>query len=103
MDDQEAIASEPRFAAERADRMRHRLKIIEGQVRGLIKMIDDDRPCLEVLMQLAATQEGLSQVGKLVTRNYLEKCMTDALQSGSPEAQAKAYDDLMDVIYKYRV
>ena len=103
MADQETVTGGQRFAAERAGRMRHRLKIIEGQVRGLVKMIDDDRPCLDVLTQLAATQEGLSQVGKLVTRNYLEKCMTDALQSGSPEEQAKAYDDLMDIIYKYRV
>lgn len=102
-EDQGEVGTQARFAAERAYRIRHRLKIIEGQVRGLVKMIDDDRPCLDVLMQLAATQEAMSQVGKLVTRNYLENCMTDALQSGSPQAQAKAYDDLMDVIYKYRV
>ena len=55
-------------------------------------MIDEDRPCLEVLVQLAASQEAMTQVGKLVTRNYLENCMTDALKSGSPEEQAKAYD-----------
>ena len=103
MDEVEKTMTQQRFAAERADRIRHRLKIIEGQVRGLVKMIDEDRPCLEVLMQLAACQEAMSQVGKLVTRNYLENCVTDALQSGSPQEQAKAYDDLMDVIYKYRV
>lgn len=91
-----------RFAEERADRIRQRLKAIEGQVRGLNRMIDEDRPCLEVLMQLSAAQEALSQVGKLVTRNYLENCMTEALQSGDPQEQATAYDDLMDVIYKYR-
>lgn len=91
-----------RFAEERADQIRRRLKAIEGQVRGLGKMIDDDRPCLDVLMQLSAAQEALSQVGKLVTRNYLESCLTDAVQKGSPEEQASAYDDLMDVIYKYR-
>ncbi len=71
-------------------------------MRGLHRLIDEDRPCLDVLMQLSAAQEALSQVGKLVTRNYLEKCMTDALQSGSEEEQARAYDDLMAVIYKYR-
>lgn len=91
-----------RFAADRANKIRRRLKAIEGQVRGLSKMIDEDRPCLEVLMQLSAAQEALSQVGKLVTRNYLENCVTDAFQSGSAEEQAKVYDDLMDVIYKYR-
>lgn len=91
-----------RFAADRAAKIRRRLKAIEGQVRGLGKMIDEDRPCLEVLMQLSAAQEALSQVGKLVTRNYLENCVTEALQSGNAEEQAKAYDDLIDVIYKYR-
>ncbi|MHB8629728.1 MAG: metal-sensitive transcriptional regulator [Aggregatilineales bacterium] len=97
-----ATQTRQRFAADRAGQIRRRLQAIEGQVRGLGKMIDDDRPCLDVLTQLSAVQEALSQVGKLVTRNYLENCVTDALQSGDPEAQAKVYDDLMDVIYKYR-
>jgi CsoR family transcriptional regulator, copper-sensing transcriptional repressor len=101
--DDEGTLTQQRFAEDRANRIRHRLKIIEGQARGMVRMIDEDRPCLEVLMQLAATQEALSQVGKLVTRNYLENCVTDALQSGSTQERAKAYDDLMDVIYKYRV
>ncbi len=100
---EEATVVQARFAADRADSLRHRLKIIEGQVRGLAKMIDDDRPCLDTLRQLVATQEALSQVGKLVTRNYLEHCVTDALQSGSPVEREQAYDDLMDVIYKYRL
>lgn len=97
-----STVTEQRFVAERANQMRRRLKAVEGQVRGLAKMVDDDRPCLEMLMQLSAVQEALSQVGKLVTRNYLEKCMTEAIQSGDPEAQTRAYDNLMDVIYKYR-
>src|SRR5258708_31103317 len=91
-----------RFVADRAEQIRRRLKAIEGQVRGLEKMIAADRPCLDVLMQLSAAQEALSQVGKLVTRNYLENCVTQALQSGDPHEQARAYDDLIDVIYKYR-
>ena len=92
----------PRFTADRSKQIKRRLSAIAGQVRGLSKMIDDDRPCLDVLMQLSAAQEALSKVGKLVTRNYLENCITEALQSSDPEAQAKAYDDLMEVIYKYR-
>lgn len=65
-------------------------------------MIDEDRSCLDILMQLSAAQEALSQVSKIVTRNYLENCMTEALQSGNPDEQAREYDNLMDVIYKYR-
>lgn len=98
----EPIQVKQRFDAERADNIQRRLKAIEGQVRGLGKMVDEDRPCLEVLTQLSAVQEALSQVGKLVTRTYLETCMTEALQSSDVREQAKAYDTLMDVIYKYR-
>ncbi len=99
----ELTLAKQRFAAARAEQIRRRLRTIEGQVRGLTRMIDEDRACLDILMQLSATQEALSQVGKLVTRNYLENCLTEALQSGNAEEQAKAYDSLMDVIYKYRV
>ena len=77
----------------------HRLRIIEGQVRGLSKMIDDDRPCLEVLRQLVAAQEALSQVGKLVTRNYLENCVTAAMAMGDamgPNDSREYSDDIED-------
>ena len=53
---------------------------IEGQIRGLVRMVDEGRPCLDILMQLSAAQEALSQVGKIVTRNYLENCMSAACQ-----------------------
>ncbi len=97
-----SAATTERFGAERADEIRRRLRAIEGQVRGVSKMIDDDRPCLETLMQVSAAQEALSQVGKLVTRNYMEKCLSEAIRTGTDEERARAYDDLMDVIYKYR-
>ncbi len=75
-----------------------RLKIIEGQVRGVQGMVDEGRYCVEILMQLAAVQEGLRNVGKRVMRNYLENCATHAIRErGGP----KIYDELMDVIYKY--
>ena len=75
-----------------------RLKIIEGQVRGVQGMVDEGRYCVEILMQLAAVQEGLRNVGKQVLRNYLENCATHAIRErGGPEI----YDELMEVIYKY--
>lgn len=77
---------------------KRRLKSIEGQVRGLHKMVDERRQCVDILMQLAAVQEGLRGVGKGVMRNYLENCATDAIRDRqAPEI----YDELMDVIYKY--
>ena len=75
-----------------------RLKIIEGQVRGLQGMVEDQRYCVDLLMQMSAVQEGLRNVGKQVMRNYLEHCATRAIRErGGPEV----YDELMEVIYKY--
>ncbi len=75
-----------------------RLKIIEGQVKGVQGMVENQRYCVDILMQVAAVQEGLRNVGKQVMRNYLENCATQAIRaSKGPEV----YDELMDVIYKY--
>ncbi len=75
-----------------------RLKIIEGQVRGVQGLVEGGRKCVAILMQVAAVQEGLRNVGKQVMRNYLENCATHAIrEDGGPEI----YDELMEVIYKY--
>ena len=75
-----------------------RLKIVEGQVRGLQGMVEEGRYCVDILTQLAAIQEGLRNVGKQVMRNYLEHCATHAIRERS---RPEIYDELMDVIYKY--
>lgn len=77
---------------------KRRLKSVEGQVRGLEKMVDEGRYCVDILMQLAAVQEGLRGVGKTVMRNYLENCATHAIREGRGD---EIYDELMEVIYKY--
>ena len=77
--------------------MQDRLARVEGQIRGVSKMLDDQRPCLEVLQQLASTQAALRGVSKSVLRNYLERCATDAIKSDDPAV----YDELMDAIYKF--
>ena len=74
-----------------------RLSRIEGQVRGVAKMLDDDRPCLEVLQQLASVQSALRNVTKTVLRNYLERCASEAIRADDPAV----YDQLMDAIYKF--
>lgn len=77
--------------------LQERLARIEGQVRGVARMLDGQRLCLEVLQQLASIQAALRGVSKTVLRNYLERCATDAIRSGD----AAVYDDLMDAIYKF--
>ena len=77
------------------------LKRIEGQVRGLQRMVEDDRYCADVLTQISAVHEALRKVGKLLMRNHLEHCVTDALRSGDSTAAADAYDEVMDLMYRY--
>ncbi|MBA3754044.1 MAG: metal-sensitive transcriptional regulator [Nitrospira sp.] len=75
-----------------------RLNRIEGQIKGLKKMVAEGRPCVEVLTQLASTQEALRGLTKLMMRNYLENCATEAIRS---KAGDEIYDELMDVIFKF--
>jgi len=74
-----------------------RLAIIEGQLRGLSKMIDEKKYCIDVLTQISAIHEALRGVGKLVVRHHLETCVTEGLQG---EEREHHYDELMDLIYK---
>lgn len=78
-----------------------RLKVLEGQIRGLQQMLDEGRYCVDVLVQIAAAQEALRGVSKLVMRYFLENCATAAIRSGDPEENAAMYDELMDVVFKY--
>jgi CsoR family transcriptional regulator, copper-sensing transcriptional repressor len=78
-----------------------RLRRIEGQVRGLAKMIDADRYCPDIMVQISSVQEALRAVGRNLMRNHLEHCATQAIRSGKkPEAEA-TYDELLDLIYRY--
>ena len=87
----------PIYAEELNKDMLARLARIEGQVKGVAKMVEAQRPCLEVLQQLASVQAAMRGVTKTVLRNYLERCATDAIRSG----ETGVYDELMDAIYKF--
>ena len=78
-----------------------RLRRIEGQIKGLHKMVEEERDCVDVLQQLAAVQEALRGVTKVIMRNYLETCATNALRSGDAEEARVIYDDLLRVIFKF--
>lgn len=75
-----------------------RLSKAAGQVLGINRMVDQDRYCADVLDQVAAVQKALDGVAQKVMRNYLERCVTDAITSGDP----LIYDELMGVIFRHR-
>lgn len=75
-----------------------RLSKAAGQVQGVARMVQADRYCVDVLNQIAAAQKALDGVAKIVTRNYLERCVTDAITGGDP----LIYDEVMRVLDRRR-
>lgn len=76
-----------------------RLRRIEGQVRGLQKMIEEDRYCADILTQISSVHEALRGVGRELMRNHLKHCATSAIKAG-PEQAEPMYDELIDLMYR---
>ena len=77
-----------------------RLRRIEGQVRGLQKMVEEERYCADVLMQLSSVQEALRGVGRGLLHNHLKHCVSAAIRSEDPARADEMYDEFMDLIYR---
>ena len=74
-----------------------RLKKVEGQVRGIQKMIQNRRYCIDVVMQLAAAESALHRVSEIVLKNHLETCVLSAFRSNDEEDRRTKVDELMRV------
>lgn len=59
-----------------------RLARVEGQVRGIIKMIDSDRECAEILVQLSAVEKAVKNVSKILIKHHMNNCVKEAVQNG---------------------
>lgn len=79
----------------------HRLRRIEGQVRGLQKMVAEDRYCPEIMVQISAVQEALRTVGRALMKNHLQHCVTQAVSRGSARRAQAVYDELLELIYRH--
>lgn len=77
-----------------------RLSRIEGQIRGIQRMVEEDRYCADTLTQISSVQEALRAVAKALMRNHLSHCATHAIRSGSDADRHAMYDELLDIIYK---
>src|ERR1700731_4426014 len=100
-----AVTGEPRKAIDvdpgLKEANRNRLRRIEGQIRGLQKMVEDDRYCADILMQVASVQEALRGVGRNLMKNHLQHCAMKAISSGKPKETAAMYDELLELVYKH--
>jgi DNA-binding FrmR family transcriptional regulator len=91
-----ALGVDPKIKARNLKRLRR----IEGQVRGIQKMIEDDRYCADVMTQIASVHEALRSVGRELMRNHLRHCATAAIKAGSDEAEGM-YDELVEMMYRH--
>jgi len=78
-----------------------RLHRISGQVEGVARMIESDRYCVDVLLQIASAQAALGQAGALVLRSHVDTCVTEAMTHGSRTHRKKKVDELMAVFSRY--
>ena len=92
-----AVAVDPAIK----DANRKRLRRIEGQIRGLQKMVEEDRYCADIITQVASAQEALRGVARNLMRNHLRHCAAKALRSSKPEEAEAMYDELLNLIYAH--
>jgi DNA-binding FrmR family transcriptional regulator len=78
--------------------MLKRLGRIEGQVRGLARMVEDDRYCIEVVTQISAVRAALRRVEEEILRDHVGHCVEDAIASGNKQDQRRKIAELMDVL-----
>jgi CsoR family transcriptional regulator, copper-sensing transcriptional repressor len=96
MTERKAVGVDPEIKASNLRRLRR----IEGQVRGLQRMVGEDRYCADILTQVSSTQEALRAVARALMRNHLAHCASHAIQTGSDEERHAMYDELLGMIYK---
>jgi DNA-binding FrmR family transcriptional regulator len=86
-----AAGVDPRIKASN----RNRLRRIEGQIRGIARMVDEDRYCPDILVQIASVEQALRAVARGLMRNHLEHCVTESIRKGSGRDAAATYDELL--------
>ena len=88
-----AVAVDP----DAKERNLQRLRRIEGQVRGLQNMVEEERYCADIMIQISSVHEALRAVGRELMKNHLKHCATAAIKKGPREADA-TYDELLALI-----
>ncbi len=80
------------------ENLQNRLRRIEGQVRGLQRMVDEEKYCIDVLTQINSVQAALEQVSFLLTEDHMRHCVVEAVQSGKGDEKI---DEIMAVLKRY--
>lgn len=75
----------------------NRLKRVEGQVRGVTKMVEEERYCIDILHQLQAVKAALARAEDEILKNHASCCVADAIASGDPDQQREKFGELVDL------
>lgn len=75
-----------------------RLKRVEGQVRGIAKMVENEKYCIDIINQITAAEKALNGVSKIIMKRHVESCVTEAIRKG--QGQEKI-NELIETLYKY--
>jgi DNA-binding FrmR family transcriptional regulator len=78
-----------------------RIHRIAGQLAGIARMVEEDRYCVDILLQIASAQAALGQAGKVLLRAHVETCVADAMATGKPAERKRKVDELMEVFARY--
>ena len=78
------------------DAVTKRLKRIEGQIRGLIKMVESDKPCEEILIQIGSAKAALHKTGQVILEGHLQHCVIDGIQRGNEEETVKKLSSALE-------
>ena len=81
--------------------LKTRLNRIEGQVAGIRRMVEDEKYCVDILLQISAVRAALGQVGKIVLGRHMETCVTQAMTGADPLRRKETIDELLEVFSRY--
>jgi len=82
-------------------KLKARLSRIEGQIRGIARMVEEDRYCPDILLQIAAANESLRSTARVLLDSHVRHCVTDAIRSKEPKRTEEVYGELSDLFAKF--
>lgn len=92
------VAKMPHSNPRRKKNLLLRLSRIEGQIRGISRMVEEEQYCVDILNQISAVRSALSSVGQILLEGHIRGCVTDAIKSDHGD---ESIDELMQIIKKY--
>ncbi len=78
-----------------------RLRLIQGQIRGVERMIEGEKYCIDIINQLSAVRNALEKVSLLIMKRHIESCVAESIEEGDEKRKQQKIDELMETVYKF--